>query len=51
MKKEDMMYYGVLFLSGVAVALWFRKQYNDVKKEASIAPSRNRGMTVFGVRG
>jgi hypothetical protein len=51
MKKEEVMYYGVLFMSGVAVALWFRRQYNNARKEASLAPTRNKRMTVFGVRG
>lgn len=50
MKRENVIYYSVLFAAGVGVALWFRKEYMDLKKTALTAP-RKVTPTSFGVRG
>ena len=49
MKKEDMIYYGLLFSAGVVMALWFRKEYFQLK-EASMKPKSVK-YAAFGVRG
>jgi hypothetical protein len=50
MKREDVIYYGLLFAAGVGVALWFRKEYKDMK-QAAIQNPKKTSYTVFGVRG
>jgi hypothetical protein len=50
MRKEDVIYYGLLFLAGVGVAVWMKKEYNSVKY-SSDGLNQKRNYVTFGVRG
>jgi hypothetical protein len=50
MKKEDKAFYGVMFVSGVLIALFFRKEYLKAKEFAS-KPKPSGKLVAFGVRG
>lgn len=49
MKRQDAIYYGVLFAAGAVMAWWFRKEYLNLKAQA-LVPKPVKYVS-FGVRG